>query len=95
MCHLSPSAEPPEPHHPTACCKPVPRRTIYHPPSLRPAAPGGLSLAGVDLRRAASRDEFAAAVAATAEKLGPEEWVLGGFWDGEAWGRAMDGGLIL
>jgi len=45
---------------------------------------GGLSLSGVDLRRAASKEEFVAAVAAAAEKLGSEEWVLGGFWDGES-----------
>ncbi len=50
--------------------------------------PGGLSLSGVDLRRAASKEEFVAAVEAAAGKLGPDEWVLGGFWDGES--RARD-----
>lgn len=42
-----------------------------------------MSLIGADLRRAASREEFAGIVAAAAAKLGPEEWILGGFWDGK------------
>lgn len=43
---------------------------------------GGLSLSSVDLRRASSKEEFVAAVAAAAEKLGPDDWLTGGFWDG-------------
>ncbi|KAI8464094.1 MAG: amidohydrolase family-domain-containing protein [Monoraphidium minutum] len=51
--------------------------------------PGGLSLSSVDLRRAASREAFVSAVAAAAKKLGPEEWVLGGFWDDNQWGGGL------
>ena len=48
--------------------------------------PGGLSLAGADLRRASSREAFEAGVAAAAAALGEGEWILGGFWDDNLWG---------
>ncbi|GBF91437.1 hypothetical protein Rsub_04177 [Raphidocelis subcapitata] len=51
--------------------------------------PAGLSLSAVDLRRAASREEFERAVAAAAERLGPDEWLLGGFWDDNLWGGEL------
>ena len=41
-----------------------------------------MSLSGADLRRAASRDEVVTIVAAAADKLAPDDWILGGFWDG-------------
>lgn len=48
--------------------------------------PGGLSLSSVDLRNAASKEEFIATIAAGAAALGPDDWVLGGFWDDNRWG---------
>ena len=43
------------------------------------------SLARLDVRGAASRDELLASVAAWADELGPEEWVLGRGWSAESW----------
>ncbi|HVP91743.1 MAG TPA: amidohydrolase [Terriglobales bacterium] len=44
---------------------------------------GGFTLSGVRLRDAASREEFAARIAAKARSLAPGEWVLNGDWDHE------------
>ncbi|MFP5246864.1 MAG: amidohydrolase family protein, partial [Thermoanaerobaculia bacterium] len=42
---------------------------------------GGLQLARVQLRDAASPAEFARRIAVHAAKLGPERWITGGSWD--------------
>ena len=60
----------------------APRKTHVNRLHMLLSGTGGLSLSAVDLRHAASKEEFVAAVAAAAEKLGPDEWLLGGFWDG-------------
>ena len=46
---------------------------------------GGFSLAKVDLRDAASPEEFAARLGAYARKVPPGRWILGGEWDHERW----------
>ena len=46
---------------------------------------GGMQLSLVDLRSAASQQEFAARIKAYVAKLKPGEWVLGGRWDHENW----------
>lgn len=49
---------------------------------------GGFQLSGVDLRDAASTDEFAERIRRFAEKLPPGRWVTGGDWDHERWPNA-------
>jgi predicted amidohydrolase YtcJ len=46
---------------------------------------GGQQLESVELRDAASPDEFARRIAAHAAKLGANEWVVGGRWDDQLW----------
>ena len=42
---------------------------------------GGFALKSIDLRKAKSRSEFVALIAAKARSLGPGRWVLNGDWD--------------
>lgn len=49
---------------------------------------GGLTLAGVDLRDAATPQEFARRIAEQARRH-PDRWVLGGTWDHELWGGEL------
>lgn len=46
---------------------------------------GGLDLSRVQLRDAASADEFSSRVAAHARRLGEGQWVTGGGWDEYSW----------
>jgi predicted amidohydrolase YtcJ len=46
---------------------------------------GGFQLGSVDLRSAATPDEFTARLAAFARGLPAERWITGGDWDHEAW----------
>ncbi|UCH96477.1 MAG: amidohydrolase [Candidatus Aminicenantes bacterium] len=46
---------------------------------------GGLYLSGIDLRGAADENEFKKRIQNYAGKLGKGEWILGGYWDHEAW----------
>jgi predicted amidohydrolase YtcJ len=46
---------------------------------------GGFQLASVDLRSAASREEFARRLAEFAKGLKPGRWITGGDWDHELW----------
>jgi predicted amidohydrolase YtcJ len=46
---------------------------------------GGFQLLSVDLRDAATQQEFARRIAAQAKKLGPGRWITGGDWDHELW----------
>jgi hypothetical protein len=46
---------------------------------------GGFQLSNVDLRDAASPQEFVARIKAFAATLRPGEWILGGTWDHENW----------
>lgn len=47
------------------------------------------ALSAADLRNAASRDELAAQIGASAAKLKPGAWLLGGNWDHERWGGEL------
>lgn len=49
---------------------------------------GGITLAGVDLRDAATPQEFARRIAAQSRRQ-PDRWVLGGMWDHELWGGEL------
>ena len=49
---------------------------------------GGFQLASVDLRDAASPEEFTARLEAHAARLRPGEWITGGDWDHELWPEA-------
>ncbi len=49
---------------------------------------GGFQLASVDLRSAATPEEFTARLKAYAAKLKPGEWITGGDWDHERWAGA-------
>lgn len=49
---------------------------------------GGFELAGVQLRDAATPDEFTRRIGAFAEQH-PAEWVTGGTWDHERWGGEL------
>jgi predicted amidohydrolase YtcJ len=49
---------------------------------------GGFQLASVDLRDAASPEEFTARIKAHAAILQPGEWITGGDWDHELWPEA-------
>jgi predicted amidohydrolase YtcJ len=42
---------------------------------------GGFALKSIDLRKAKSRGEFVALIAAKARELGPGRWILNGDWD--------------
>jgi predicted amidohydrolase YtcJ len=50
---------------------------------------GGLQLTRVQLRDAASRDEFARRLAEFSKKLRPGEWIVGGEWDHTTWGGEL------
>lgn len=50
---------------------------------------GGLQLASVDLRDAATPEEFIRRIAAFATTIQPGEWILGGTWDHENWGGEL------
>jgi predicted amidohydrolase YtcJ len=50
---------------------------------------GGLQLTRVQLRGAASRDEFARRLAEFVKKLQPGEWIAGGEWDHTTWGGEL------
>lgn len=50
---------------------------------------GGSALAGVQLRDAASQEEFSARIAAFARTQPAETWILGGEWDHERWTPAQ------
>jgi len=49
---------------------------------------GGFQLASVDLRDAATPQEFVRRLGAYAKTLRPGEWILGGDWDHELWAGA-------
>ena len=42
---------------------------------------GGFALKSIDLRKAKTREDFVARIAAKARELGPGRWVLNGDWD--------------
>ena len=46
---------------------------------------GGFQLLSVDLRDAATQEEFARRIKTYAEKRGPNRWITGGDWDHELW----------
>ncbi len=46
---------------------------------------GGFQLLSVDLRDAATQEEFARRIKAHAAKVGPGRWITGGDWDHELW----------
>ena len=50
---------------------------------------GGFALASVQLRDAATPDEFASRIGAYAETLTPGEWITNGDWDHENWGGEL------
>ncbi len=50
---------------------------------------GGFALASVDLRDAATPDEFARRIVDYAVTLSPGRWVLNGNWDHERWGGEL------
>jgi predicted amidohydrolase YtcJ len=50
---------------------------------------GGFQLLSVDLRDAATEQEFARRIKAHAEKIGPNRWITGGDWDHELWPGAL------
>jgi predicted amidohydrolase YtcJ len=50
---------------------------------------GGLRLSSVQLRDAASRDEFVRRIADYAAKRQPGEWITGGDWDHTLWGGEL------
>ncbi len=51
--------------------------------------PGGFQLSSVDLRDAATPEEFVRRIAAFAGALPPGAWVTGGDWDHELWGGEL------
>ncbi len=51
--------------------------------------PGGRQLTSVDLRNAASREEFARRVGLFARGLPAGRWITGGDWDHELWGGEL------
>ena len=51
--------------------------------------PGGFQLSSVDLRDAATPDEFARRIGAFAETVPPGSWITGGDWDHEMWGGEL------
>jgi len=50
---------------------------------------GGEALASVQLRDAASREEFTRRIAEFADTIEPGEWILGGTWDHQNWGGEL------
>ena len=46
---------------------------------------GGFQLSRVQLRDAASPEEFARRIAAHTKKIGPGKWIVGGEWDEQLW----------
>lgn len=50
---------------------------------------GGAGLASVQLRDAATPEEFAARIGAFAETIEPGEWIMYGDWDHEMWGGEL------
>jgi predicted amidohydrolase YtcJ len=50
---------------------------------------GGAALASVQLRDAASQEEFTSRIAAFADSVEPGEWILGGTWDHKNWGGEL------
>ena len=50
---------------------------------------GGFALASVQLRDAATPDEFASRIGAYAQTLAPGEWITNGDWDHENWGGEL------
>jgi predicted amidohydrolase YtcJ len=50
---------------------------------------GGFKLASVDLRDAATPEEFARRIAAFAATVPPGTWITGGDWDHELWGGEL------
>jgi predicted amidohydrolase YtcJ len=50
---------------------------------------GGLHLTSVQLRDAATRDEFVRRIAEFAKKVKPGEWITGGDWDHTLWGGEL------
>lgn len=56
---------------------------------------GSVHLAAIDLRDAASLDEFRERVRASVSRLQPGEWLCGGYWNQSRWGgRLPDKGWI-
>lgn len=51
--------------------------------------PGGFQLSSVDLRDAATPEEFARRIGEFAETLPPGSWITGGDWDHEMWGGEL------
>lgn len=51
--------------------------------------PGGFQLSSVDLRDAATPEEFAQRIGAFAETLPSGSWITGGDWDHEMWGGEL------
>jgi predicted amidohydrolase YtcJ len=50
---------------------------------------GGSALASVQLRDAATPEEFTRRIAEFAQRIRPGEWITGGTWDHENWGGAL------
>ncbi|MCK5821621.1 MAG: amidohydrolase, partial [Bacteroidales bacterium] len=50
---------------------------------------GGFSLSSVQLKDAATKEEFIKRIKKFAEKMNPDEWMLEGFWDHENWGGEL------
>ncbi len=50
---------------------------------------GGFQLSSVDLRDAATPEEFARRIGAFAREVGPDVWITGGDWDHELWGGQL------
>ena len=50
---------------------------------------GGFKLAGVDLRDAATPQEFARRIGDFARTVSPGTWIVGGDWDHELWGGEL------
>jgi predicted amidohydrolase YtcJ len=51
--------------------------------------PGGFQLSSVDLRDAATPEEFARRIGDFSETLPPGSWITGGDWDHEMWGGEL------
>jgi len=51
--------------------------------------PGGFQLSSVDLRDAATPEEFARRIGAFARTVPPGTWITGGDWDHEMWGGEL------
>ncbi len=50
---------------------------------------GGFQLVSVDLRDAATPDEFSRRIGAFARSIPPDRWITGGDWDHELWGGEL------